>query len=528
MTSEMNAEERAWAQSLADNARSKKDRPVIKVSPGQLPQLTDQGEKAVLGASLPVYQYGNVLVRPGHAGVKLSDGTDALGSQLIPLSLPAAIEVLAIAADWQRFDERRKRWVPCDPPKRVAECWLARTGEWLTPTLAGLVQAPTLRPLGSVLEIPGFDDDSSLFLDAQKTCFPLVNQGLCREGAKTHIEPLLALLSEFPFVAEIDRSVAVSAVLTALIRPALLTAPLHAFTAPTPGSGKSYLVDVISMIVTGRRCPVMGHGKTDEEFEKRLGASLLAGDRVMSVDNVEQPLGGDLLCQALTQPLLEIRRLGHSVTSTVPSGTTYFATGNNIVLKGDLPRRALICRLDPGVERPEQRVFEGDPIRAVTEHRGRIATSCLAALRAYAREGWPGHQQLQPLGSFDRWSQMVRGCIVWLGLPDPVATQENIRESNPDIEILSQLFAHWQNRMGLNAYRAKELVQRAEGTTDLGFSRDWDLYYILQDVCANANQSLNVKRLGRWLARNEGRIVDDLMLKNVGITNGSVRWAVFP
>jgi len=45
-------------------------------------------------------------------------------------------------------------------------------------------------------------------------------------------------------------------------------------------------------------------------MEKRLGAALIAGDQVISIDNCADPLQGVLLCQALTQTNLKIRYLG--------------------------------------------------------------------------------------------------------------------------------------------------------------------------------------------------------------------------
>ena len=59
------------------------------------------------------------------------------------------------------------------------------------------------------------------------------------------------LIDTFPFVAQVDRSVALSGILTALDRRSMATAPLHAFTAPVAGTGKSLLVDIIAMLATG-------------------------------------------------------------------------------------------------------------------------------------------------------------------------------------------------------------------------------------------------------------------------------------
>ena len=126
------------------------------------------------------------------------------------------------------------------------------------------------------------------------------------------------------------------------------------------GSGKSKLVDIASMIATGHEAPVISQGRTEEEMEKRLGAALIAGDTLISFDNCEQPLGGELLCQALTQPVLKIRILGKSVIVAVPTNAMFAATGNNLIIAGDMVRRTIVGTLDPRVERPETRTFKSD------------------------------------------------------------------------------------------------------------------------------------------------------------------------
>src|SRR5262245_63978059 len=99
-------------------------------------------------------------------------------------------------------------------------------------------------------------------------------------------------MSDFPFIAPADRSVALSAMLTALDRRSLPTAPLHAFTSPAAGTGKSLLVDIFAMLATGRLMPVISQGRTEEELEKRLGAAMLAGHAAISIDNCGHPLAG--------------------------------------------------------------------------------------------------------------------------------------------------------------------------------------------------------------------------------------------
>jgi len=56
--------------------------------------------------------------------------------------------------------------------------------------------------------------------------------------------------------------------------------------ASTPGTGKSYLVDVIAVVATGQLCPVITASKNAEETEKRIGAILLSGIPIVSLDNL--------------------------------------------------------------------------------------------------------------------------------------------------------------------------------------------------------------------------------------------------
>ena len=166
------------------------------------------------------------------------------------------------------------------------------------------------------------------------------------------------LIKYFPFVEACDRSALLAAILTALVRPSLRAAPMFAIRAPKMASGKSLLVDVAAMIATGRVASVMSQGKDEDEDKKRLLSILLEGISVASIDNVERPLGGAALCSILTQESYRDRVLGKSETATVPTTTTWFATGNNLVFAGDISTRLVLIDLAPKCERPEERRFD--------------------------------------------------------------------------------------------------------------------------------------------------------------------------
>ena len=142
---------------------------------------------------------------------------------------------------------------------------------------------------------------------------------------------------------------------------------------------------------------------------------MLAGDPLIAIDNVKVPLEGDALCQLLSQETRRIRVMGGHTSVTVPCVQMVTATGNNLTLKGDVVRRAILCRLDAEIDRPETRVIDQDLITEVQERRREIVGYIITVMRAYALAGSPAITRGMPLGGFELWSRMVRDALLWAG-----------------------------------------------------------------------------------------------------------------
>jgi putative DNA primase/helicase len=166
-------------------------------------------------------------------------------------------------------------------------------------------------------------------------------------------------------------------ILTVVLRGALLPAvPMHAATAPQPGTGKSYLLDTASAIATGERCAVLAMSPDVNETEKRLIAAALSGQQIIAIDNVSEMMGGDFLNQVTERPLLKVRPLGTSTDIRIANTFTVFANGNNLSAPADMVRRTMICRLDANLENPEAREFSGNPVADVMADRGHYVAAC--------------------------------------------------------------------------------------------------------------------------------------------------------
>ena len=476
----------------------------IRVSAGTLSAQVDAAEDALIGACLGLYQQGGAIVRVGYA-----DGETLTVS---PVDETYLLELIGRVTAWERYDTRSKADVAVSCPRDVPRAYLSRSSlEWRVPRLTGTIAAPTLREDGSVLDVPGYDHQTGLYLDKSAEGFPAIPDNPDQGDAWDAADTLLELIVEFPFVDLPDEAVALAAILTACIRRSLPAAPLFALTAPAPGTGKSLLVDVVNMIATGHTAAGLSWPDDQHEQRKQLDAALLAGASLIALDNVTAPLGGDRLNQMLTQQLVTVRRLGESKNVEVSCQALVTANGNNLAIAADLTRRTLLCRLDAGVECPELRQFNADPLALVRADRGRYVAAALTLLRAYHVAGRPN--QPKPLGSFEVWSSWVRGALIWCGFADPVESQHSAREVDPRGAELAAILGQWDEVIGDRRVTSAQIIASASVGSEF---REAVL------AVAGAAGAINTQRLGKWLHANKARVVGGLRVEPAGQTRAKV------
>ncbi|MCJ2144413.1 bifunctional DNA primase/polymerase [Methylobacterium sp. E-066] len=512
-------EGRRSGPSTADGEDGLDDLPTIDVVNGEVPRVVTETEQAILSADVPIFTRSGSLVRPVIETIPAAKGRRTTVARLKLMCVASLADKVAQVARYQRFDRRSKDWVTINPPAEVMNALLARDGDWQLYPIAGVINTPTLRADGTILDKPGYDPETRLFLFLDPSFrMPAVPERPSREEAEQALKLLEDLLIGFPFVGLIDRAVALSCILTALVRSVLPTAPLHAIRASTPGTGKSYLVDLASTIATGRRCPVIAAGKTEEETEKRLGALLREAVPIVSIDNVNGELGGDMLCQLTERPLVRVRILGKSEAPELECRATVFATGNGLILVGDMTRRTVLCTLDTKAERPELRDFDFDPIDRVMIDRGRYVAAVLTIIRAYRAAGAP--KVCGPVGSYEAWTEAVRAPLIWLGQQDPCASMDTAREEDPELSAIRELFGHWQEHLELSSgFTTNAIIKSAcekAPSSSLHLNQQEFLRPEFRDLLlrqAGDGGAICSRRLGKWLARISGRVVDSLRIE---------------
>ena len=508
------------------NAQAAQDtRPAIKLIEGERTRILQQAEDALIAAGGVYHNKVGMMVRVTRTGPRETHGVrygeNALA--IIPVNSGWLTTALDRCARWEKRrlvqtgDSAEYRWHPTDPPASIARYLLDLVGEWRLPYLTGIVECPTLRRDGTVLERDGYDPQTGLYFDAGGVAFaPIPNHPTKAQAAAALME-LADVVKDFPFESGRDRSVFLSGALTVPIRHMLRDSPLHCFSSSRPRAGKSYQADLAALIATGRTAPAMNATDDPAEEEKRIVAILLSGVPLALIDNIDEPLRSARLCSAITQETFSGRLLGLNRMADLPTRLVWFASGNNLRLHDDLNPRALLGYLVPNTDRPEEREFDRNLKPWVIEQRYRLAPAAITVLRAYIAAGSPG-QGLRGFGSAPDWSALVRSALVWLGHDDPVLTQERLRANDPVASTLARLLDAWHQAYGKTLMTAAEVVKNAY--------QHPDLEDVLKDVASKDGEKVNTRLLGNYLSQHANRIEAGFKLIQRGVSHKVGLWRV--
>ena len=444
------------------------------------------------------------------------------------LRIPAAVlrERLDAVAKWihQHCDRQgtireRERWCP----REVVDA-LSQRGEWRgIRNLIGVTSAPVLRADGTILNAPGYDTSTQVFYAPTREYPPVPSEPSDAE-LNAAIETLYAPFEDFPTEGPADRAATLAFMLSIAARTATDgPVPLTVVMSPTPGTGKTLIIDAATTAMTGYApdkvmVPGGRASDADAEWRKRIATVAMEASRVVLIDNL--PDGGTLqvpaLAAALTADELTERLLGQNRSVRVPHRIIWAVTGNNVAVAADLARRSLSVLIDAQVEDPHLR--GGFRIPALIEHVRKehpsLLVAALTVLRAFVVAGRPQHGGAL-LGMFEAWDRLVRSSVVWATGHDPLATQERLRGHSPENAALGALFQAWNADLGDAKVHAADLLQRQA------------LAGVLAEACPTKGcDTPTAIALGRFLARFSGRVVRGLRLVRVGAPNGKVLWVV--
>jgi hypothetical protein len=375
-------------------------RTAIQVNARFLRDIAADAIQALTGANDPprLFVRGTSLVRLAETGLAAD-----------PINVPALKGVLDRCADFVKVKKGEVGaadvLVLARPPDDVVKDILSQQGLPF-PALKGFASTPIFLPGGRLLARDGYDPDSGIYMSLEG--LQDLERDMPLEAAKDFL--LQELLVDFPFVDEASQAHALAALLQPFLRQMISgPTPLYLFDAPARGTGKGLLADLVAIVTTGSPAYVMALPRDDEEVDKRITSTLLAGHQLALLDNVTV-LRSAALSAALTTTSWRGPVLGTSQMASMPNTATWLATGNNVELSDEVNRRTVLVRLDAVVEAPEERAGFKHPLPAwAMQHRSKLVSACLSIINRWIQQGMP--QGEATLGRFEDWAGIMSGVL---------------------------------------------------------------------------------------------------------------------
>jgi hypothetical protein len=343
-----------------------------------------------------------------------------------------------------------------------------------------------------------------------------------RETAMEQLDQLLEIFDEFPFADDYGRSVALAMVLTALVRHSLPGAPLFGVSATMMGSGKTYLAQIPALLVLGRQVAVIAPARDPKEEGKAIFAFVLDGHLILLIDNVAHTMQSDTIAALLTSETYMDRILSATKGASVSSAVLIIVTGNGLQFAGDLTSRALTVNLDARTDHPEHRKFSRNLVEWIPANRERLVAAALNFLRAWICTG--ERHAAEPWARFPEWDHLIRGAILWAGLPDPLFALRAGERADPRRVEHEAVMGHWHAAFGHQPTPVRRAVQEAKALA-VSAADDQRFLDALLDVAGERGE-VNVKRLGKWMAKLAGRIQGGMQIVQGPPSRGSQTWSI--
>jgi hypothetical protein len=418
--------------------------------------------------------------------------------------------------------------VHVSPPEDVVKDVLAHTA-WPFPPLVGVSRVPFFRLDGTLATQAGYDSATKIFHAPAPGLSVDVPENPARGDVRRALAVVEECIGDFPYADEASAANTVALVLTPILRTVIPgPVPLAAVDKPTPGTGGSLLADVVALISTGRPAGMASAPRDDEEARKQITSALRAGSTVITIDNVSGELSAPSLARALTAEVWEDRLLGRSEQLKLPQRATWLASGNNLKLGGDIPRRSYWIRLDAKTEKPwERKGFRHPNLKEYAcENRGKLVSALLTLGRAWFAEGCPEAEDAPPLGGFEGWVSTVGGVLANLEMRGFLQNLNELYErSGDDAGDWEQFLATWREEYRDSPKKTAEIASelyRDEGK-ELRAALPEDLATLVE-----AKDPHLSRKLGKAFSAREDRRygAEGLHLRRAGKEQRAVRWTV--
>ena len=350
--------------------------------------------------------------------------------------------------------------------KEVRELFMPKTcgtilgrKDWPLMPLRGIVTSPVVRPDGTLLQAPGYDKATGLYLQPRVPLRRLQPQVTDESLARAKEIILDQMLADFPWAAPSDRAHFLGALLTPILRPYFYgPTPMFLITATAPSSGKSLLKDILKYAygIAETAWP-----ENDTELRKSITTQLYTtGQPVVVLDNLPNGfvIKSPVLSSLLTAEHWGDRILGSTNSVTMPNDRLWIVTGNGLRTGGDNGRRAMWVRLDPNCPDPDQRdgFRVGDLRPWLRANASTVVAASVTMVRAWLADGAKTVRVRK--GDYSEWASMMAGLLAFLGVPDWMADRGQNASQDEEEQEWAAFLAAWYRKLGDDAVPAGAVI----------------------------------------------------------------------
>ena len=275
------------------------------------------------------------------------------------------------------------------------------------PRVRQIAAAPIIRPDFTVRWEPGWDEATQCWvIDGHKEDRTLADAGFT-------VERLFKL---FPLVDNALVADCIAAALTPLLSTAITGAlPAFLVTARKPGSGKSELAKMCSMLGNGGK--QFTTWRKSEEMQKLIGSFAREDKRTVIFDNIKRNIDSADLESAITSRFLTFRTMATHSTEGTPCNTTWFFTANGASMSQDLLRRSIVVLLDRDTHNKGWKEDNAGStlVQFVHDHEAALVTLMCDLITDWRKAGSPRSAK-QVFSNFEEWSEIVGGILDVAGI----------------------------------------------------------------------------------------------------------------
>jgi hypothetical protein len=372
------------------------------------------------------------------------------------------------------------RQVETTPPASPVLSGVLAGAEWAnTPTLAGIIGTPVLRRDFTLLQHPGYDPASGLYLAPTVDLPPVPDRPSTTQVAKARDFVLRALLGDFEWEDHASLANYVALMVTPYLRrPLKALAPLAIISATAPGSGKSLLSGVIGLLVGQQTVP--WPDGDDAELKKLITSTFTADIGAVIFDNLDEgtQVASPVLANLLTNPVWSDRILGSTAMGSWPNDRLWMVTGNNLRVGGDIASRSVYVRLKPAGPHPEERTgfVLGDLEDWIKDpaHRAELLWRLLVLVADWVAAGTPRDPAVPTMRQFTPWAHGVGGFLTHHGITGFLANLGALRRMDDEDTKWAIFLARWLDRLGDAPVKVADVIANATITRDLLTGHDLD------------------------------------------------------